>query len=96
MVSFINDKVRDPRKFVKTEKISNFQKNIQNFISNAIKSDSIEKFAKKSIYAKSFNTILNIGLSSFLLAIILPKAQFMLRKLITGTELDPGIQEALK
>lgn len=96
LVSFINDEVRDPRKFVETEKIANFQKDMQNFISNAIKSDSIEKFAKKSIYAKSFNTILNIGLSSFLLAIILPKAQFMLRKLITGTELDPGIQEALK
>jgi len=96
LVKFLNNNVRDPRDYVDTKKIADLKTAIEDFIKNAANSGSIENYAKKAIYAKSFNTFLNIGISSFLLAIMLPKLQFLFRKIITGTELDPGIQEVLK
>ena len=95
LVSFLDNKVRDPRKFVDTKEIAKLKTSISTFINDAIKSDSIEKFAKKALKAKSFNTILNIGVSSALLAYVLPKVQFLLRKIITGSSIDPAIGEML-
>ena len=57
---------------------------------------SIEKYAKKAKAVKSVNILTNIGLSSFLLAYALPKAQFAFRKLVTGSDLEPGLAPAKK
>ena len=96
LVDFIDNKIRDPRKFVDTIEIGNLKKSISKFASDSIKSGSVEKFAKKALKAKGFNTILNITTSSFLLAYILPKLQFLLRKFLTGSTADPAIKEMVK
>ena len=51
----------------------------------------IEKFAKKALKVKSANIIANVALSSFLLAVGLPKLTFMLRKKVTGSDAEPGL-----
>jgi len=94
LVSTLENGVRDPRKYVDTEAIASFKGAIEEFIKDA--GDNIEEFAKKALKAKSFNTIVNVCLSSFLLAVCLPKVQFLFRKLITGSNLDPGIKDYAK
>ncbi len=93
LVTFLENNIRDPRKFVETDKINSFKNAVNEFIKDASGFGSIEKYAKKALVAKSFNTIANVAISSFLLAIMLPKLQFLFRKLITGSNLDPGIAE---
>jgi len=93
LVKFLDNNVRDPRKFVDISKINDFKNALEEFMSDAIKSSDVEKFAKNALRAKSFNTILNIATSSVLLALVLPKLQFLFRKLITGSELDPALSE---
>ena len=53
-------------------------------------------FVRKSKFAKSANILTNVVLSSFLLAYVLPKAQFKFRKWITGSDLEPGLAPAEK
>ncbi len=91
LVSFLENNIRDPRKFVDVEKVNSIRKAIDNFSQDAVKSGNIEQYAKKALRAKSFNTILNVLVSSFLLAVMLPKMQFLFRKLTTGSNLEPGI-----
>lgn len=93
LLSFLDNGVRDPRKFVDTDKIAQLKISIEEFANDALKSGNVEKFAKKALGAKSFNTLLNIGLSSVLLALVLPKLQFLFRKAITGSDADPAISE---
>ena len=57
----------------------------------AKKSNNIEKFAKKALCVKSANILANITLSSILLAICLPKLTFYLRKIVTGSDAEPGL-----
>ena len=52
---------------------------------------NIKSFIKKAKIAKSANIISNVTISSFLLAYALPKAQFAFRKLVTGSDLEPGL-----
>lgn len=93
LVTFLENNIRDPRKFVETDKVNSFKTAVNEFIKDASVFGSIEKYAKKALVAKSFNTIANVVISSFLLAIMLPKLQFLFRKFITGSNLDPGIVE---
>lgn len=93
LVSFLENNIRDPRRYVDIDKVNSFKDSISEFILDAKKSDSIEQYAKKALRAKSFNTIANVAISSFLLAIMLPKLQFLFRKLLTGSNLDPGLAE---
>jgi len=96
IVYFLDDKIRDPRKFVDIQRMINLKNDIQEFAKDALESLDVEKFAKKAIKAKSFNTFLNISLSSVLLALVLPKLQFLFRRLITGSSLDPAIRDMVK
>ena len=91
LVSFLENNIRDPRRYVEVDKINSFRESVVEFVSDAKKSNSIEQYAKKALMAKSFNTIANVAISSFLLAIVLPKLQFLFRKLLTGSNLDPGL-----
>ncbi len=82
--------IRDPRAFVDTKKLGKFYDKIAEFTKTADAPD-FDKIVKRMKGAKYFNILANIGLSSFLLAYCLPKAQFAFRKAVTGSCLEPGI-----
>ena len=63
---------------------------------NAKLDKSIQNYAAKSKIIKSMNILTNITLSSALLAYGLPKAQFAFRRLVTGSDLEPGLAPAKK
>lgn len=90
-VKYLKNDIRDPRAWVNVKKLVQMKEEMENFAKNAIKSNDIAAFAKKAKWAKSFNILTNIGLSSALLAFALPKAQFAFRKFITGSDLEPGL-----
>ena len=92
VVSFLKSGVRDPREFVDAEKLKELKLALEDFAKDAVKSGNVEKFAKRALYAKSFNILANVGLSSALLAVALPKLQFVFRKVLTGSNLEPGIK----
>ena len=90
-VKFLKSGVRDPREFVDEKKISKFLTEVKKFANEAEKSGNIEKFAKKALRVKSANILANVGISSFLLAVALPKLTFILRKKVTGSDAEPGL-----
>ena len=91
-VKFIKGtEIRDPRAYVDEKKVRNLSDSILDFAQSAKKSGNIEKYAKKALAVKSANIIANLGISSLLLAVGIPKAQFLLRKIISGTDIDPGL-----
>ena len=93
-IKLLENGIRDPRAYVNTKELANFKKEIEDFAKSAISTKNVENFAKKAKGVKTFNILANVGLSSFLLAYCLPKAQFAFRELITGSKLDPGIVNA--
>ncbi len=95
-IKMLDSGIRDPREYVDIKKLGKFRNDIENFASNALKNSDFSGFVKKARVAKSANIITNVALSSFLLAYILPKAQFAFRKLITGSDLEPGLAPAEK
>lgn len=90
-VTMLGNGVRDPRKYVDLKALKGFRDDIAEISQNALKSGDAAKFMKKAKGLKAVNILANVGISSFLLAYGLPKAQFAFRKLITGSELEPGI-----
>jgi hypothetical protein len=82
---------RDPRVFVDEKKIKVFKNEIEKFVKQAKQSGDVDKFAKKALRVKSANILANITISSILLAVCLPKLTFYLRKLITGSDAEPGL-----
>lgn len=90
-VKLLENGVRDPRAYVDLKKLTEFRDGIAEVSQNALKSGDVAKFMKKAMVLKGVNIIANVGISSFLLAYGLPKTQFAFRKLITGSELEPGI-----
>ncbi len=92
IVKFLDNGVRDPREFVDTKKLFSLSEDMRNFASQADRTKSgIRKYANKAIKAKTFNIAANVAISSVLLAVALPQAQFALRRLISGTNVDPGL-----
>lgn len=90
-VKLLKNGVRDPREYVDTKELAKFKNNIENFAQKAVNSGNVAKYAKKSLALRSTTILANIGLSSFLLAYCLPKAQFIFREWFTGSKLEPGI-----
>ena len=90
-VKFLKNGSRDPREFVDEQKIASFIKELKNFSAEAKKSGNVDKYAKKALCVKSANILANVGISSFILAVALPKLTFILRKKVTGSEADPGL-----
>ena len=90
--------IRDPREYVDIKDLGQFRDELASFMSKAkgMSKDAFISYIKKAKFAKSANIITNIGLSSFLLAYCLPKAQFAFRKFITGSDLEPGLAPAEK
>lgn len=92
-VKYLKNRVRDPRAFVDEKKIKTFQKELEKFAKQASESGDINKFAKKALVAKSANILANVGISSVLLAVALPKLTFVLRKKVTGSDAEPGLMK---
>ena len=51
----------------------------------------IKKYIRKVKGAKTFNIISNVALSSYLLACVLPDAQYLFREKVLGTKLEPDL-----
>jgi hypothetical protein len=90
-VKYLKNGIRDPRAYIDEKKILNFQKEIESFAKQAKETGNIKKFGKKALYVKSGNILANVVISSILLAICLPKLTFYLRKLVTGSDAEPGL-----
>lgn len=95
-IKMLENGIRDPREYVDLKKLGNFRNDIELFSQKLLKSENIDLFIKKAKFAKSANILTNVALSSFLLAYVLPKAQFAFRKLVTGSDLEPGLAPAEK
>lgn len=95
-IKMLENGIRDPREYVDLKKLGSFRNDIELFSQKLLKSENIDLFIKKAKFAKSANIITNVALSSFLLAYVLPKAQFAFRKLVTGSDLEPGLAPAEK
>ena len=95
-IKMLENGIRDPREYVDLKKLGSFRNDIELFSQKMLKSENIDSFIKKAKFAKSANIITNVALSSFLLAYVLPKAQFAFRKFITGSDLEPGLAPAEK
>lgn len=91
-VTYLKSGYRDPRKFVDIEDLAKFRNEFENFIKAAQKSKNIESFTRKAKFVKGFNILTNVGISSFLLAGVLPKLQYGFNKLVTGSYTDPGLK----
>ncbi len=90
-VSLLENGIRDPRKYVDLKELWAFRDNIAEISQRALDSGNVNKFMKKAKGLKAANILANVGISSFLLAFVLPKAQFAFRKKVLGMELEPGI-----
>ncbi len=90
-VKRLSSGIRDPRVYVNEKKILEFKSEIEKFAKKASETGNVEKFAKKALKVKSANILANVALSSFLLAVCLPKLTFILRKAITGSDAEPGL-----
>lgn len=95
-IKMLENGIRDPREYVDLKKLGTFRNDIELFSQKMLRSENIDSFIKKAKFAKSANIITNVALSSFLLAYVLPKAQFAFRKLVTGSDLEPGLAPAEK
>jgi len=95
-LTYLKSGIRDPRKYVDVNDLGELKNEFENFIQLAKKSKNIEKFAQKAKAVKCVNILANVGISSFLLAGVLPKLQYEFNKLITGSYLDPGLKEGKK
>ena len=90
-MKYLKNRVRDPREFVDEKKIGKFLDELRKFSKEAAASGNVNKYAKKALKVKSANILANVGISSFLLAAVLPKVTFILRKKVTGSDAEPGL-----
>ncbi len=90
-VKYLKNRIRDPREFVDEKKIGSFLDEVRKFARDTKASNNVEKYAKKALRVKSANILANVAISSFLLAMVLPKVTFILRKKVTGSDAEPGL-----
>lgn len=95
-VSYLKSGYRDPRKFVDIKDLGKFRNEFKNFIAKAKQSKNIENFARKAKFVKSANILANVGISSFLLAGVLPAVTYKFIKFTTGSYSDPGLVQNKK
>ena len=93
-IKMLDNGIRDPREYVDIKNLAKFRNDIKEFADKSLKKGDFKVYLKKARIAKSANILANVGLSSFLLAYMLPKAQFAFRKLVTGSDLEPGLVPA--
>lgn len=93
-IKMLDNGIRDPRAYVDIKNLEKFRNDMADFAQKTAKSGT--SYVKKAKFAKSANILTNVALSSFLLAYALPKAQFAFRKIVTGSDLEPGLAPAEK
>ena len=93
-------KFTEKLKEIEKERIENIKQYTQKIKENPalkeelntyIKKNPVLKYIKTAKAAKTFNILANVGLSSYLLACVLPEAQFAFREWVTGSKLEPGL-----
>ena len=100
-VSMLKNDIRDPRAYVDVEDLGQFRDDLAAF-SNRLKQIAqststqntqkvVKSFINKAKVAKTFNILANVGISSYLLASVLPDLQFAFREWVTGSKLEPGL-----
>lgn len=90
-VKYLENGIRDPRAYVDTKKVFELSQQMDKFAIDARKYGDVVKYANKAIKAKSVNILMNIAISSTLLAVALPQAQYALRRVISDSKADPGL-----
>jgi hypothetical protein len=90
-VKYLESGIRDPREYVDVKKIYDLSQKIKKFCNNARVSGNVSKYAQKALMAKSVNIMMNILISSILLSVALPQAQFALRKKLFNSNVEPGL-----
>lgn len=95
-LKMLDNGIRDPREYVDTKRLAQFREDIEKFAQKLKNSKDVKKFIRNAKYSKTANILTNVGLSSFLLAYVLPKCQFTFRKMVTGSDLEPGLAPAEK
>lgn len=90
-LKMLNNGIRDPREYVDTSSLKGFMESMSGIVKNAQKSNNVDGYMKKAKFLKGTNILLNVGITSFLLAYALPKAQFLFRKKILKQTYEPGI-----
>lgn len=97
-IKMLDNGIRDPRAYVNVQNLGQFRNDIEAFETSlkGLSREAYKSVVKKARFAKTANILTNVGLSSFLLAYMLPKAQFAFRKIVTGSDLEPGLAPAEK
>ncbi len=100
-IQMLNDTTRDPRAYLNEKSLGTLRDNMDNFIKSVQKlsknkmtpqtAKRISKFAAKAKFAKTFNILSNVAISSYLLACVLPDAQYLFREKVLGTKLEPDL-----
>ena len=97
-------KLTDKYRFIPMKKITTFRNNIDDYVNSIIKvannknngevtKEILEKVNKKGfIMSAGFRTIA-IGLSALALGVAIPKAQYAITKMRTGSSAAPGLRE---
>ena len=89
------------------DSMAKYKEGLYNYRETLLKSDaksmtaekiakSVKKYIMKARVAKTFNILANVGISSYLLACMLPNAQFAFREWLTGSKLEPGLVQSQK
>ncbi len=91
-VKYLKNRVRDPRVYIDEKRIEKFLAEVERFAKEAKVSGNIDNYANKALRVKSANILANVGISSILLAVALPKLTFVLRKKVTGSDAEPGLK----
>lgn len=96
IVKFLPNKVRDPREYVDTKELFKLSESMKAFSEDFKLSGgkNLKKYANKAIKAKSFNVLANIAISCTLLAVGMPQAQYLLRRMISDSDVEPGLLSA--
>ena len=95
-LKMLDNGIRDSREYVDTKRLAQFREDIEKFAQKLKNSKDVKKFIRNAKISKTANILTNVGLSSFLLAYVLPKCQFAFRKMVTGSDLEPGLAPAEK
>ena len=93
-LKMLDNGIRDPREYVDTKRLAQFREDIEKFAQKLKNSKDVKKFIRNAKISKTANILTNVGLSSFVLAYVLPECQFAFRKFVTGSDLEPGLAPA--
>ncbi|MBQ8887605.1 MAG: hypothetical protein IJY61_07895 [Candidatus Gastranaerophilales bacterium] len=98
------EKLTDKYRFIPMKKITKFRDNIDDYISSVVKTaekknggivtkDILEKVNKKGFAMSAGFRTIAIGVSALALGVAIPKVQYAITKMRTGSSAAPGLRE---